>query len=47
MMRRHWWSPRRLAGIAITAQFLALVRTLGGVFRIKYFLAQLLPKHFS
>ena len=34
---RWSWSAKRLAGLFIAAQFLALVRTLGEVFRIKYF----------
>jgi hypothetical protein len=36
-MRRGWWSAKRVAGLCIAAQFLALVRTLGEVFRIKQF----------
>jgi hypothetical protein len=35
MSRR--WSLRRSAVVAIAAQFLALVRTLSEVFRLKYF----------
>ena len=36
-MTLRWSSPRRLAAIAVAAQFLALGRTLGEVFRVKYF----------
>ena len=36
MNLRHW-SGRRSAVVGITAQFLALVRILSEVFRIKYF----------
>jgi len=35
MLRR--WSIRRFAVFGIAAQFLALIRTLGEVFRLKYF----------
>jgi hypothetical protein len=34
---RRRWSLRGFAVAGITAQFLALVRTLGEVFRLKYF----------
>ena len=36
-MTRWSWSARRFAALGVTAQFLALIRTLGEVFRIKYF----------
>ena len=32
-----WWLPRRLAALGVTGQFLALARTLGEIFRLKYF----------
>ena len=37
-MSSRWWSERRLAAAGITAQFLALIRTLSEVFRIKHFM---------
>ena len=36
-MTLHRWSIKRTAAIGITAQFLALIRTLSEAFRIKYF----------
>ena len=36
-MTFQWWLPRRLAAMGVTGQFLALARTLGEIFRIKYF----------
>ena len=37
LMTLSGWSIKRSAAIGITAQFLALIRTLSEVFRIKYF----------
>jgi hypothetical protein len=34
------WSARQFAAAGITAQFLALIRTLSEVFRVKHFLPQ-------
>jgi hypothetical protein len=36
-MTSYRWSVKRNAVVGITAQFLALIRTLSEVFRIKYF----------
>jgi len=35
--RLRGWSVKRTAALGITAQFLALIRILGEVFRVKYF----------
>jgi hypothetical protein len=38
-MSASWRSTRRLAALGVGAQLLALIRTLGEVFRIKYFVS--------